>query len=190
MLVSIATDYNQALLIIERENIGWAVIQQVINRQYHNLFYSSGDLKYVDTLKQVTNKYRTQEKQLKPGFSTTVKTRPLIISKIDQFFREREIVIQSSRTISESWVFVWKGNKAEARDGYNDDLLLALGIGLWVRDTALKLRQEGIELTKMTIDKFQVKSSYDAVYKPNSPNMIDPYQMNIGGNPEDIKWLL
>lgn len=191
LLVTIATDYNQALLIIERENIGWAVIQQVINRQYPNLFYSSGDLKYVDTLRQVTNKHRAEEKKLKPGFSTTIKTRPLVVSKIEQFFREREVIIQSSRTLGEGWVFVWKGNKAEARDGYNDDLLMSLGIGLWVRDTALKLRQEGIELTKMTLNKFQVNNSYDAVYKPNNPNAIDPYKMNIGGSrPEDISWLL
>lgn len=189
-LVTIATEYNNALLIIERENIGWAVIQQVINRAYANLFYSSGDLKYVDTLRQITNKYRAEEKKLKPGFSTTMKTRPLVISKIEQSFREKMIVIQSQRTLSECWTFVWHGNKAEARGGYNDDLLMALGIGLWVRDTALKLRQEGIDLTKMTIDKFKIESSYDAIYQPNLPASGDPYIMDLGDKSEDIRWLL
>ena len=141
-------------------------------------------------MRQVTNKHRADEKKLKPGFSTTIKTRPLVISKIEQSFREKMIVIQSQRTLSECWTFVWHGNKAEARGGYNDDLLMALGIGLWVRDTALKLKQEGIDLTKMTIEKFRIENSYDAIYKPNLLASVDPFLMDLGDKNEDIRWLL
>jgi hypothetical protein len=35
-------------LVIENANIGWATIQQVIDRNYPNLYYMSKDLKYVD----------------------------------------------------------------------------------------------------------------------------------------------
>ena len=31
-LVSLATEYNNALLVVENANIGWAVIQQIIDR--------------------------------------------------------------------------------------------------------------------------------------------------------------
>jgi DNA-binding protein len=37
-LVALATEYNDALLVVENANIGWAAIQQVINRNYGNLF--------------------------------------------------------------------------------------------------------------------------------------------------------
>ena len=47
-LVSLATEYNNALLVIENANIGGATIQQVIDRNYGNLYYMSKDLKYVD----------------------------------------------------------------------------------------------------------------------------------------------
>lgn len=40
MLVSIATEYNDALLVVENANIGWAVIQQIIDRGYQNLYYT------------------------------------------------------------------------------------------------------------------------------------------------------
>jgi hypothetical protein len=30
--------------------------------------------------------------------------------------------------------------RAEAMTGYNDDLTMSLAIGLWVRDTALKIK--------------------------------------------------
>ena len=48
MLVNVAGEYNNALLVIENNNIGWAAIQQVIDRGYENLFYTSKDLQYVD----------------------------------------------------------------------------------------------------------------------------------------------
>lgn len=151
-LVTIATEYSEALLVIENANVGWAAIQQVINRGYPNLFYMSADLKYVDVERQLTNKYRREERKLVAGFSTTSKSRPLIISKLDEYFRERSITIQSTRTIDELYTFIWKNSRAEAMQGYNDDLVMSLGIGLWVRDTALRLRQEGIDLLKQTLD--------------------------------------
>ena len=61
-----ATEYNNALLVIENSSIGWAAIQQVIDREYENLFYMSKDLQYVDTQKQMTNKIYRQEKQMVP----------------------------------------------------------------------------------------------------------------------------
>ena len=147
-LIAIATRYNQALLVIENANIGWATIQQVIDRGYKNLFYMSKDLKYVDVEHQMKNKYRADEKQMVAGFSTTSKTRPLIISKLDEYFREKSVTIRSNRLIDELFTFIWNGNRAEAMRGYNDDLTMSLAISLWVRDTALRLRQEGIDLTK------------------------------------------
>ena len=41
LLVGIATEYNEALLVIENASIGWATIQTVIERGYANLFYST-----------------------------------------------------------------------------------------------------------------------------------------------------
>ena len=41
LLVGIATEYNEAMLVvIENANIGWATIQVAIDRQYSNLYYS------------------------------------------------------------------------------------------------------------------------------------------------------
>ena len=36
LLVGIATEYNEALLVIENANIGWATIQTVLDRNYNN----------------------------------------------------------------------------------------------------------------------------------------------------------
>ena len=111
----------------------------------------SKDLKYVDVEHQLHNKYRAEERGMVAGFSTTQKTRPLIVSKLEQYVREKDVTIRSTRLIDELFTFIWNGNRAEAMRGYNDDLIMAFSIGLWVRDTALRLRQEGIDLTKQAL---------------------------------------
>ena len=187
-LVSLATEYNNALLVIENANIGWASIQQVIDRNYPNLYYMSKDLKYVDVEHQHSNRYRAQDKGMVAGFSTTSRTRPLIISKLEEYVREKSIIIRSVRTIDELFTFIWMNGRAEAMRGYNDDLTMSLAISLWVRDTALRLRQEGIDLTKRAIDGISTYT-YSGVYGGNDADE-NPWQMNVGDDVEDLtKWL-
>jgi hypothetical protein len=148
MLINTATMYNNALLIVENTGIGWAALQVAIDKNYPNLFYSTTDLKYVEVQRQIVTKFYTEEKKMVPGFSTTLKTRPLIISRLEQYFRDKSVNIYSSRMLGELETFVWKTGKVEAMTGYNDDLCMSLGIGLWVRDTALKLRQQSQDYSR------------------------------------------
>jgi hypothetical protein len=188
-LVELSTQYNDALLVIENANIGWACIQQVIDRDYKNLFYMSKDLKYVDVENQMRNKYRAEERGMVAGFSTTSKTRPLIISKLDEYFREKSIIVRSTRLIDELFTFIYMNGRAEAMKGYNDDLVMALSISLWVRDTALRLRQEGIDLTKRALGGISSNQQYAGVYGGN--DMQDnPWKMQVGDTMEDLtQWL-
>ena len=188
-LVSLSTEYNNALLVIENANIGWATIQQVIDRGYQNLYYMSKDLKYVDVEHQFSNRYRAQDRGMVAGFSTTSRTRPLIVSKLDEYFREKSVIIRSIRTIDELFTFIWNNGRAEAMRGYNDDLTMSLSIGLWVRDTALRLRQEGIDLTKQALGSIS-SQNYTGLYGSNTLEN-NPWEMDINGQKEDLtKWLL
>jgi len=186
MLVNVASEYNNALLVVENNNIGWAAIQQVIDREYPNLFYTSKDLQYVDVQHQMTNKYRSQERNMVPGFSTTQKTRPLIVAKLEEMFREESVVVHSQRLIDELFVFIYNGNRAEAMQGYNDDLVMSFAIALWVRDTALRLRSEGIELSKRAIQGIgQNPGIYTSEVQKN-----DSWEMDVKGEKEDLTWLI
>ena len=186
MLVNVASEYNNALLVVENNNIGWAAIQQVIDREYPNLFYTSKDLQYVDVQHQMTNKYRVQERNMVPGFSTTQKTRPLIVAKLEEMFREESVVVHSQRLIDELFVFIYNGNRAEAMTGYNDDLVMSFAIALWVRDTALRLRAEGIELSKQAIQGIgQNPGIYTSEVEKN-----DSWEMDVKGEKEDLTWLI
>ena len=204
-LMTMATEYNSALLVIENANVGWAVIQEVLDANYPNLFYSSSDLQYVDVENQMTNKINSLEKKMTPGFTTSSKTRPLVISKLESYIRNKEVIIHSNRLIEELNVFIWKSSgtsaKAEAMEGYNDDLVMAMGIALWIRDVALRLRKDSDSIMKTILGKVGSSSS-DAIknnFKPlmtqQSNNVYgipqDSWKMQIrGGDKMDLRWLI
>jgi hypothetical protein len=201
LLVALSSEYNNALLVIERQNTGYAVIQAVIDKSYPNLFYMTNDLKYVDVESQHNNNYNREEQKAQAGFSTNTQTRPLVISTLERYMRERTIQINSIRTLSELETFIWKNGKAQAMQGYHDDLSMALGICLWIRDTALKLRQQGIDLTKASLSHMN-KTQLDTtpVFKAQARNVAQQsWEMSTGRSPnrpldknstESLKWLL
>jgi hypothetical protein len=190
MLVAIATEYNNALLVIENANIGWDTIQTVIDRGYQNMYYSSKSDTANITMDNFMNR---NENTLVPGFTNSIKTRPLVVSKLEAYMRERACIIQSRRTLEELRTFVWKNGKAQATDGYNDDLVMSLGIGLFLRDTALRFNQSAMDLTRASLGGIG-KVSYisgPSISTPHSPMNENPWQMDTGmGGVEDISWLV
>lgn len=173
LLVSIATEYNDALLVVENNNIGWATIQQIIDRGYKNLFYGSSDLMVVDVEKTYSNKLNREDKKLVPGFTTTSKNRPLIISNMETLFRNKQVIIRSSRTIEELLVFIWRNGRAEAMSGYNDDLVMSLAICLWIRDTALRLRSERVKYCTSLVSGIKRQNSEDSEIVRITQNVTD-----------------
>ena len=175
--------------MIENANIGWAVIQEVIDRNYQNLYYSYRELGYIDEDIHLRKGFDLKRKDdMVPGFSMTSRTRPLVISKLDTYMRERTPVVRSKRLIDELFVFIWNGSRAEAQRGYNDDLVISFSTGLWVRDTALKLRQQGMDLTRTTLTHMR-KNSPGAYTNRNLGT--DPWKhKDPRGNDQDLTWLL
>jgi hypothetical protein len=188
MLVAVATEWNNALLVIENANIGWAVIQVAIDKGYENLYYSYKQDAYVDEDVHLRKGYDLKDKsKMVPGFSTTSRTRPLIISKIETYFREKSPIVKSKRLIDELYVFIWNGQRAEAQRGYNDDLVMAFGIGLWIRDTALRLHQQGIDLSRKALGHF---GKSQGVYT-SGKDVPKEWQWKSGDQDnEDLTWLI
>jgi hypothetical protein len=91
-------------------------------------------------------------------------------------------------------------------DGYNDDLVMAIGIGLWIRDVALRLRKESNAATMAIVDRIgtsQSQQAYNNIKLINAGKSVNPFgvynnpwQMHIGGpsihgsKAEDLTWLL
>jgi len=185
LLCSIATEYNEALLVVENSNVGWSTLDAIVERGYRNLYYSpKNDTIISDTY--VNDRYEDHSK-MTPGFTTSLKTRPLLINKGREYFGDHSVIIRSKRLIEEMKVFIWKNGRAEAQSGYNDDLVMAYSIGMYLRDTALKNKTQSLELTRATLNNISRPSQYQGAYFASG--MDNPYSMKTNGGTEDIKWL-
>jgi hypothetical protein len=186
LLVGIATEYNEALLVIENANIGWATIQVAIDRNYSNLYYSPRAESNVDSY---FDQYMDTSKAV-AGFTMSARTRPMVVGKFQEYISEKSVTIQSKRLIEEMKVFIWRNGRAEAQQGYNDDLVMAFGIAMYIRDTALKYRQRGLDLTRSALKNMTVnRTAYQGAYYANKND--NPYHIdNPYGGKEDISWLL
>jgi hypothetical protein len=161
----------------------------LLDKGYENLFYTYKDDGYVDLEIQLRKGYDTKDKsQMVPGVSTTSRTRPLMISALEMYMREGTPIIRSKRLIQELYVFIWLNGKAQAQTGYNDDLTMAFCIGLWLRDTSLKLRQQGIELNKRALSQF--KKTDSVIYTNNQRKHDAGWNWNPGNGQEDLTWLI
>ena len=187
VLVGIASEYNDALLVIENANIGWATIEQAMEREYKNLYYSSTS--QMETVESYMSKF--ERDKLVPGFTMSIRTRPLVIAKMIEYIREKGVTIQSKRLISEMRVFVWKNGKPQAQTNYNDDLLISAATALYVRDTALRLRQQGMDLARAQLSSFtNLNAKNAAVIKSVGNQQNNPYIIDTGYGTEDFTWLI
>jgi hypothetical protein len=183
ILVSISTEYNQALLSVENANIGWDVVNEIISIGYFNFYHSprmAGDFSADTYLKKIENN------QTVPGFTMGTNIRPLVISKMESYIREKTFQFYSKRLLEELRVFIWLNGKAQAMNGYNDDLVMALGMGLYLRDTASRLAGSNIEYSRAVIDSVYKSIGSTPSYNPQNPTHI----MTGRGTFEDMSWVL
>jgi hypothetical protein len=190
MLIAVATEYNNALLVVENANIGWASIQVALDKGYPNIYYSYKQDGYLDEEIHLKKNYDLKKKSQKvPGFSMTSRTRPLVISKLETYFRDKTPIVHSKRLIDELFTFIWLGHRAEASRGYNDDLVISFATGLWMRDTALRLQQQGMDLNRKSLGG--IGKTDAGLYTTKTDLKGTGWDWNSGDKDnDDLTWLL
>jgi len=147
ILFQAAKEYGNALLVVENIGIGISVLEKLIEMEYPNLYYS------IKSTHEFVNSNRGEaDNNAVPGFTTSTKTRPLIVAKFEEFIRNKLINIYSVRVFNETKTFIWKNGKPQAMRGYHDDLIMSLAIACWVRDTALIVNKREIEYKKAMLN--------------------------------------
>ena len=85
--------------------------------------------------------------------------------------------------------FIWKNGRAEAQGGYNDDLVMSLATACYVRDTALKFAQQGIDITRAALSNWS--KSYLAIYTGGGNKKDAGWTQDMGEHgQQDLTWLL
>ena len=186
-LTGLATEYNNAMLVVENANIGWATLDAIREREYRNLYQSpKSDALTAESFLRIYE----GNSEMVPGFTMSMRTRPLCINKFREFVGDRSVTIRSKRLLEEMKVFIWRNGRPEAQTGYNDDLVMSFGIGMFLRDTSLKFQQQSLDMARAALGGIKSnKVGWSGGYNTNS-SVENPYKANIDGKDHDISWLL
>lgn len=165
ILYGVASEYGNPMVVIENNNIGFAVLKKIQDKEYPNLYYSSkGDHHYIDP---ITAQWHSNAI---PGFTTSSKTRPLIVAKMEEFMRNKLITINSNRLLSEMKTFIWHHGRPQAMRNYNDDLVMSFAIGCWVRDTVIVESQKNVEYNRSFLSSISTASTRISTTIPGMHN--------------------
>lgn len=128
-------EYNDALMVVENNAVGLAVIEHVKLAAYPNLFYSKKGAKAGDRLGDPGN---ATEGSMPHGYTHGVMTlgpnRSFMLSKLEELIRLGAMKFHSSRFLNEMQTFIWNNGRPEARSGKHDDLIMAAALAVFVRD--------------------------------------------------------
>jgi hypothetical protein len=124
--------YERALIAVERNNHGHAVLAHLNTLRYENLFEKDGQL----------------------GWLTTAATRPPMIENMAAVLMAAPELFRSPRLLEECRTFVRRadGNTAAA-DGAHDDCAMALAIALMVRreDAGRGVKKRGLQMASLVV---------------------------------------
>lgn len=156
-LYCLGMTYNEALIGTE-VNIAPEIINYLKEFGYTNLYMTHNDDSSVQ--------YKLQGKY---GFRTTTVTRPVLISKLVEYINQQTHLINDLETLYEAENFVnitkeidgVRKTKSQANVGKHDDLIMSLGIALYIRDSGQQ--SFGLLPVKENIDN-EVVTEYDWVF--------------------------
>jgi len=198
--------YNNATIAPEN-NSGWSgqTILKIEEAQYPHLYFSRRRKPKEKDNSPVDPYYAMNRNDYLPGYSVTSANRLQMLAKLEQYLRMGDIKINSLRLIEELKTFVVReGNRPEAMRGYNDDLIMALAGGLWVREEAYMNTYRSDDMSKALIDSMCVSTNqttnipgFNASANSGfhsrgqiAQHIEDQHKIILGdGSVEDISWL-
>jgi len=196
--------YNKALVCPENNSYGFATILKLLEINYPRMYHrKSKNSVYLGT-------YVPKSSAESAGFNTNGKTRGTILSKLEEVIRNKQLICYSSRFYEELKVFTWQSGRAQAKRGFNDDLVMSLAIGSWLFDASADYSKSSKAVNDAMIKAFSVrKNKYtdtpDSVLEdvsalpPFMPTSRDMNNNNIKQNikntlkrsniPKDMLWI-
>ena len=134
-IVQLGYKYNKALMVIENNAVGLAVLEHVKLMAYPNLFYAKKGAKAGDRLGDPGSAMEgSMPADYTHGVMTLGPNRSFMLSKLEELVRTGAVTFHSARFLSEMETFIWNNGRPEARSGKHDDLIMAAALAVWVRD--------------------------------------------------------
>jgi len=185
LLFQTGKEYGNCMVVVENNSIGWTTLNKLEEMGYPNIYYSR------KSTHEHVEPHLAEGPGVTPGFSTTSKTRPLVVAKLEEFVRNKLIKIKSKRLYNEMKTFIWHNGRPQAMKKHHDDLIMACAIGCWVKDTALATNHRAVEYSKaflssMTSDGRKMNTAIPGMDGYRKNKNIEKQRQNY----EDHLWLL
>ena len=139
LLAQIVEEYGElykAYTVVDvTGGMGVSTVLKLLEFDYKRLHYDTPNGKILSQRQRELQNYDKDSKI--PGFHATSVRLPMI-SNLEFKIRTNAIKIRSSRMISEMKTFVYRNGRPDHMEGYHDDLLMALGMTLWVVEHSFK----------------------------------------------------
>jgi hypothetical protein len=152
LLYEYGVKYNKALLCPENNSFGYATIIRLRDLNYPKMYYQKSSAVYIGD-------YIPPGDTTTAGFNTSGKTRSLILTKLEELIRNKQIITYSSRFYDELKTFVWNENRVQAMKGENDDLVMSLAIGTWLYDASSEVGKDSNTLNQAMLVSMSIKSN-------------------------------
>lgn len=135
----IATYYHGALVVVESNGVGAAVVKSL----QHDLGYD--------------NLYYSGKKRNKVGIQITPSIRPVVLDTLQHRLINNTIKINSRRFVNELKTFVFNSSKhrAEAKKGKHDDAIMSMCVALYIRDNQIYDTPVGADIPEETLQIFK-----------------------------------
>jgi len=172
--------YNKALVCPENNSYGYATILKLQDLKYPKLYYRKKKQVYIGD-------YVPPASADVAGFNTNGKTRSTVLAKLEEVLRNRQLVSYSSRFYEELKVFTWNTGRAQARSGFNDDLVMSLAIGSWLFDGASDYSKSNNGLNEamlaaMSKQQRSYSDTPDQVFAPTGVYSSSPNSQGLRNN--------
>lgn len=136
ILIETGERYNNAWLAPENASIGAVTCFSIKNSKYPNLVFLNKEFKLVD-------KWVADYNGILPGVPCDVRNRNQMVAKLEEVLRKKQLTVYSKRLVNELYTFAMINGKAQAMKRCNDDLVMALSIGVWLRDIIPEFNMTG-----------------------------------------------
>ena len=126
ILAMVGRTYNNALIVVEGQNAGLAILEKLIHEFfYENLYFT----------------VQGTSKRPLPGIKTSQQSRIKFLETIQTRLINESIAIRSKRFVKELKGFIWntQTRRAEASRGFHDDAIMAMCFALYGRDSRARL---------------------------------------------------
>lgn len=152
LLAYLGAKYNGALVCPELNSYGALTAQMLVRQNYPNLYYEKQH-------KNVYATYAQQNPDELPGWTSTAKGREEALAKLEAALRNKTIRVYSKRFTEELKTFAYKGGKAQAMKGYNDDMIMAYMVGVNLFEASGRVKYTDEEISRGMILGFSVDRS-------------------------------